>query len=441
MVRLHAYIRKRRWKWPSKAAFDKHFLKHKDRYVGISSASIQQAVRKFFGNLATTRENRACGRHARYPWRTRRTYHTVVFRGNVVTREGDSLRLPVGKGDAILVPVASLPGDADIRKVELLYDEVLVTVRMAEGQPDQRTGQGTQAPGPVKSAAADPGQRWAQTVVTEDGAVLMVSGRGIVSEKARHQKRLAHLRAELAFCCKGSRRHRKLKRAIAREKAKYARRMRDANHKVTRAVADFLEEEGVEVLHQGHPGGIGQAPGRKAQRQRNGLWEYGEQERLLSYKAEGTVVEAVDERGSSSHCPRCGNRQKPNGRAFRCGHCNYAGHRDVTGALNILHGHVPHARPVETGRPKYLRAWEPPLRQGRRRFDHARSSDAGTVRVPACPPMPDGRDSRAGTEWLVPAHGDAGPRSGAPPPTGLLGATDSPARVCEEKEGEVRVDA
>lgn len=430
LVRVHRFIRKRHWRWPSQAAFDTHFVRRKARYNGISSASIQQATRKFFGNLRTTRENRRLGLPTRYPWRSRKRYQTVIFRGNTVTRVNGCLRLPVGHGDAILVPAADLSPDADVRKVELCYDEILVTVReeTADRKPDDGR---VSAASDLIAGGGDPGQRWAQTVVTEGGSVLMVSGRGIVSEKVRHQKRLAHLRSRLDTKRRGSRRSRKLRRSIARERARCRRRVRNANHKVSRRVTDFLETEGVGVLYQGDPEGIATARGRKAQRQRNALWEYGEQARMIAYKG-ASRVEPVDERGSSSSCPRCGKRVRPAGRLFRCP-CGFLEHRDVVGAQNILLRHVSHAGPVQIRRIKYLRAWQPPLRGPRR----ARSSEGGTLRVPEVLAMPDGQGVPSGTKWLARAYGEVG----APPLAGPSGAGVWPVRIREESDEEVRAHA
>ncbi|WP_166791619.1 zinc ribbon domain-containing protein, partial [Candidatus Methylacidiphilum fumarolicum] len=41
-----------------------------------------------------------------------------------------------------------------------------------------------------------------------------------------------------------------------------------------------------------------------------------------------------DERGTSSRCPECGHRHKPNGRNWRCPKCGFQGHRDVVGGVN-----------------------------------------------------------------------------------------------------------
>ena len=66
-------------------------------------------------------------------------------------------------------------------------------------------------------------------------------------------------------------------------------------------------------------------------------WRVGKLIGVLKDKAEaaGIEVATVDERGTSSTCPRCRNKvSKPRGRNF-CRHCGLGAHRDLVGAINI----------------------------------------------------------------------------------------------------------
>ena len=67
-------------------------------------------------------------------------------------------------------------------------------------------------------------------------------------------------------------------------------------------------------------------------------WRPGQLIATLADKAAlaGIDVELVDERGTSSTCPRCGAKvAKPKGRTFHCGTCRLVAHRDLVGAANI----------------------------------------------------------------------------------------------------------
>ncbi len=395
MVRLHKRIRRARWQWPTQGAFDKHFsFKHKTRYPGLPTACIQQAVRKFFGNVKTTRANRDAGRPARYPWRDQKRFATVPYRGDLVKWEDGYLTLGGGNGgEAIVLPMQEDPGQ--IVKAELMFDEVLVTVSRPDLAP-VTPSEGRLA----KVAANDPGQRWAGTLLTETGESFMFSGRGLVSEKIRHAKKLGHLRAAQDRHQKDSRRARKIQRRIAREKAKSARRCRDMNHKITCGLVRACVETQVTRLVLSQPDGIAQARGRKPQRQRNGTWEYGEQARQIEYKARGRFAVVRDEeRGTSSTCPKCQHRCHPRGRTFRCSACGWTGHRDLVGAGNQLGRHAPHvdvAELISQTHPKYLRSFATPK---------DRSSAAETGRSPGTPSRASRHRTRScQREWLAGDH-------------------------------------
>ncbi|NVM01937.1 MAG: transposase, partial [Candidatus Helarchaeota archaeon] len=50
----------------------------------------------------------------------------------------------------------------------------------------------------------------------------------------------------------------------------------------------------------------------------------------------GIEFAQINERGTSSICPVCGKKVKPNDRTFRCKQCGYVQDRDVVGSIQIL---------------------------------------------------------------------------------------------------------
>ena len=91
---------------------------------------------------------------------------------------------------------------------------------------------------------------------------------------------------------------------MAREQAKSVRKMRDVNHKVSRQAVDWGVTTGQSKMILSQPTGIAKAKGRRAQRQRNGYWEYGQQSRMIEYKAEGLIeIERDEETGRVLHVP------------------------------------------------------------------------------------------------------------------------------------------
>lgn len=355
MVRVHQRIRKMHKQWPKQKAFDTHFVRRKDRYDGLPSACVQQAVRKFFGNIKTTQANRKLGLKARFPWRDQKQYATVVFRGDLVSWMGGKLTLGGGNGSpALSIPLRENPGR--ILKAELCFDEVLVTVESPAPVHEMDTTQDRVV------SAGDPGQRWAWTFLSTNGESLMINGRAIVAEKIRREKKRAYQKAFQSHRKSGSRRQKKTKRTMVREQAKSVRKIRDINHKVSRQAVDWGVTTGQSKMILSQPTGIAKAKWRRAQRQRNGYWEYGQQSRMIEYKAEGLIeIERDEERGTSSTCPKCKHRYHPSGRLFRCPKCGWVGHRDLVGAGNQLGRHDPHADVaalIEQAHPKYLRPWQ-----------------------------------------------------------------------------------
>lgn len=77
------------------------------------------------------------------------------------------------------------------------------------------------------------------------------------------------------------------------------------------------------------------------------FWSFDIFKKKLQNKCEEFGIEmiAINERGTSSTCPNCGEKVKPNDRKFKCKECGYENDRDVVGSINILkkyyHAHQP----------------------------------------------------------------------------------------------------
>jgi transposase len=92
------------------------------------------------------------------------------------------------------------------------------------------------------------------------------------------------------------------------------------------------------MLAVGDPRGVLKLDAGRRHNQRTRDWRVGHLIRVLKDKADaaGITVRLVDERGTSSTCPRCARRvPKPAGRNFRCPHWGHQGHRDLIAAANI----------------------------------------------------------------------------------------------------------
>jgi putative transposase len=160
--------------------------------------------------------------------------------------------------------------------------------------------------------------------------VLVINGRQGRSAKRWRNKQTARLRAKLARCQEGSRRHRKLTVAKKKPHATTDRRLRDVDHqvtaraeKITRDVhAAWTGHHQAEAVVVGDARGIEQHTTKqrrasRSTRQQLSQWSRGRQEQQLAYKT-GLAVEHVGEAYSSQTCPTCLHWCKPRRREYVC---------------------------------------------------------------------------------------------------------------------------
>jgi IS605 OrfB family transposase len=171
----------------------------------------------------------------------------------------------------------------------------------------------------------------------------IISGRAI---RAEHRLHLAEKKARARAAARrapkkgqaGSRRWRKYRRRTKRLEERHRRRVAQATHEAARIVVDFAVASRIGTLVVGDPRGLLKNDAGRRQNLAVANWRPGQAIRALRDKATlaGIRVELVDERGTSSTCPRCQAKvAKPKGRCFSCAACGLAAHRDVVGANNI----------------------------------------------------------------------------------------------------------
>ncbi|MHA2427765.1 MAG: RNA-guided endonuclease InsQ/TnpB family protein [Candidatus Hermodarchaeia archaeon] len=124
---------------------------------------------------------------------------------------------------------------------------------------------------------------------------------------------------------------------------------------------------GVSVIVMGNLTGILERTSgrRKSNVMRHNFWSHQYLLNRITEVAEeyGMTVKLVDERGTSSTCPRCeGNRVIRRGRLFKCRGCGLEAHRDTVGSINIsvvfggrVNGVVAHPVEVRVGSPQISR--------------------------------------------------------------------------------------
>jgi len=125
------------------------------------------------------------------------------------------------------------------------------------------------------------------------------------------------------------------KRALVRIKRKQSNRIKDINHKVSRAIVDYAKEHRSAIALE-DLGNISKKGKAKKYVQKS-QWSFYQLEIFLNYKAAllGVPICYISPRYTSRICSRCGSLNLPNGKRYECESCGHFDHRDVNAAFNI----------------------------------------------------------------------------------------------------------
>jgi putative transposase len=306
-VERHQQARREHMRWPSR---DELQRETKGGKYALHSQSIQMVCQQFLANVETITQLRQTNPRHRYPHHPKK-YMTVRWPAQAVSREGQRLILPMGRGrKPCSFHLSDLP--EQIGAVSLVWNggyelHLVVPVPSAAAPPTSAVV----SPDQSVQAAADLGEIHQVAVTTSMGQGLIVTGRGIRSLKRQHTKE--------------------------RERGRSKRRVRDLRHKGTRQAVDFCQQAGVQTFYVGDPHGVRSENKGRHHNQRMAQWEYGKDKQYLHEKCErvGIVCFSGSERGTSSHCPRCDWKKKPKGRNWTCRRCGFRGHRDIVGSMNM----------------------------------------------------------------------------------------------------------
>ena len=79
-----------------------HFRRYPARRFALHSQTIQALIGKFFANIESTKTKRKEGdKTARYPWRDKKRFQVVMWKGQSIKRKGNRVRLPNKKGSMV----------------------------------------------------------------------------------------------------------------------------------------------------------------------------------------------------------------------------------------------------------------------------------------------------------------------------------------------------
>lgn len=325
IVKLHARIRRLKWKWPS---FSRWCKWAKGKFPNLSAQSTQQVIKEFCNALTATTAARKMQKTTgqttdltKYPWKSKR-YRNVPYTNQGATIKNGILRLPHGKRgnkplNIKLPKNLQLPGR--LISVQLAYGVVRIVCELPIPTD-------TKPLGPI--VGVDLG---VNTLIsaTDGTKAVLISGREAKSIVRYRNKANAELRSRIDRAKQGSRRQKKLVRARHKMTDKSARKIKDLLHKATRIVANQFPNSPVIV---GKPFNDAARKLGRVQAQQVSQASNARLIAMLAYKMAGTTE--VNEAYSSQTCPVCGCRNKCR-RVYKCQSCGFTAPRDVVGALNI----------------------------------------------------------------------------------------------------------
>ncbi len=370
----------------------------------LDSAGARSVLRRYADAWFSAAKRRREGDvTARFP-RRRRRMMPVRWYDSTYRLEGRVLQIPVARG----CPPLRIRLDRDlpypaaqVRSVTLLFDAGRLWVDVTAEVPVAAYPAGRE-PDPGRVAGVDLGIIHPYAVAGPGAQGLLVSGRAIRAEhRQHHYDAKARSRAAARRAPKpgqrGSRRWRQHRRAQRVTEARHRRRVTQAQHEAAAMVIAWAIQQRAGTLAVGDPRGVlALAAGRRHNR-RVRDWRIGHLIAVLADKAEvaGITVTLVDERGTSSTCPKCLKRvPKPAGRIFTCPHCGFTGHRDLVAAAHIaaragggITSVIVPADVMHRRAGSHLPGVSPARRDPRRRPHHGRARGSPGRHRPA-PPAP-----------------------------------------------------
>ena len=157
------------------------------------------------------------------------------------------------------------------------------------------------------------------------------SGAAVEATRQRHQ-RLRNMLQPVGT--KSAKRH--LKKLAGKE----ARFRSHTNHVISKQIVAKAKGTGRGIAVEDLTGIRERATVRRSQRAMHSGWAFFQLRAFLGYKAAlaGVAIVAVDPRNTSRTCPACGYIDKANRKSqseFACKSCDFVGHADHVGAVNI----------------------------------------------------------------------------------------------------------
>ena len=314
----------------------------------LHSQSIQAVAHKYLHARDAASEARKKGHNNRYPHKQKQFFPTKWVQDGFVVHPNKKIELSLGNWQGkrqkpLTVFPHRLP-QGEIKEIELIFDrKLMLAISFEDGTVPLETKLEQHI------AAVDMGEIHSISCVTQNGQGLIITSRELRSIKRLRNKKHRELQRKLARLQKGSRRYRKLKRAMRDVSSKTERQQHDILHKISHNFTQWAVTNKVTSIVVGDVEGVqrntssrnkSNDPKRRKNKNTNqklSQWPFGLLLQFLAYKlfSFGISLQSIPEEYTTQTCPVCLRRKKVRGRLYLC-HCGYREHRDIHGAKNIL---------------------------------------------------------------------------------------------------------
>ena len=239
----------------------------------LHSQTVQAIADKYAANRETIRQLRKTDKKAKYPWR-RKFYYCIPLKKASMDISTDTITIKKAeygfqlsdlltkkkkknwnekfpkKNESVVIPNRSKENLERCNYAEIVWRNGAYWFCYSVQVPEKDLSSYE-----FKVAGGDLGEIHAVTVATEDKA-LFVSGRAMRSISQFRAKALADLSKKMSRCKKGSRQWKKYKQAKNRIRQKSKNQLEELEHKTTKEIVAFLEEEHVTNFVIGNVSGI-----------------------------------------------------------------------------------------------------------------------------------------------------------------------------------------
>jgi len=282
-------------------AIKTHSLTTKDvREIGLKSAIACQVLRKYSRNKVVKSINKV--------------QLTVPGQAIRHDRENRELYIPCLK---LHLDSRYLPSFEKVNQIELDHEYAHICVTINEA--------------PLRQV-----EKWIGVDVNSTGH-LAVIGNPSSGKVQKFGKEMSHLHIKYSKMRRHLYIHGHPKVAKHKLRDKESKKVKDINHKISRAIVDEAVQQCCGIKMEKLSGIRGIDHISKPSRKLLHSWSFYQLQTMIEYKAKllGIPVSYVDPVYTSQQCSRCGRLGTRNGKDFSCPHCGHVDHADANASFNI----------------------------------------------------------------------------------------------------------